>query len=333
MTTPAQVPIATEEALRHVGIWGATASGKSTFLSALFTAAMRSPDEVRVRGDNDESTDFLTTNTHILNTQHQFPPPTEAHQPLSWTLQMWVPNRAPRRLLQRPGPATVPFDFRVDLRDAPGREFAAVPNAVPSRIDVGSGNGDPNIASYLGTCQGLLLLIDPIRERERGDANEYFYGTLLRMAQELPVPLGQRLPHYVAVCLTKFDDPTVYTFARDRGYLAYLPGDPVMLPRIHPDNSKRFMRELFDDQPEDQQMSDIDLVFGALERYFYPERIRYFVTSAVGFYVGKSNQFREDDYNNVAPVEGGKYMIRGAVRPVNVAEPLLWLGRCIAAEG
>ena len=58
-----------------------------------------------------------------------------------------------------------------------------------------------NIASYFKNCQGLLLLIDPIRERDEGDAYNFFYGTLLRLAQQMPVPAGRRLPHYVAVCV------------------------------------------------------------------------------------------------------------------------------------
>lgn len=323
MTTPAEAPVTTGADLSRVGLWGATQSGKSTFLSSLFIAAARAPEHLRVQGNNDESTDFLIRNTHILNHQHRFPQATTARQPLSWTLKMWVPN--PSRRLLRPGPERVPFDFRVDLQDAGGFEFAAVPEAVPSRLDIGA--GAPNIAAYLGGCNGLLLMIDPIRERDVGDAYEYFFGPLLRMAQNVPVAAGERLPHYVAVCVTKFDDPTVYEFARNFGYLSYREDDPVMLPRIHQDEAERFMRHLFEDLP----MSDIDLMIGGLRQYFYPERVRLYISSAVGFYVGRSGQFREDDFRNVAPIENGEFAIRGAVRPINVAEPLMWLGESIAA--
>ena len=332
MTTPTEVPVAVPRGLRRVGLWGATASGKSTFLSALFIAAMRSPAELRVRGANDESTDFLIRNTHILNAQHRFPPPTSAQQPLSWTLQMSVPNLARSRW--RRGPATVPFDFRIDLQDAPGRAYAAVaaPESEPDRLDLdldGSGGDIPDVASYLASCQGLLLLIDPIRERETGDAHEYFHGTLLRIAQRVEVALGQRLPHYVAVCITKFDDPGVFRFARDNEFLSYSEYDPMMFPRVHDDEAERFMRDMLAGAPA----SDVELVLGALRQYFYAERIRYFVTSAVGFFVGPSAEFREDDFQNVVPVEDGKSGIRGQLHPINVAEPLLWLGERIAAEG
>jgi hypothetical protein len=326
MTTPTEVPVATERGLRHVGLWGATASGKSTFLSALFIAAMRSPADLRVKGANDESTDFLIRNTHTLNAQHRFPPPTIAQTPLSWILQMSVPNRARGRW--RKGPPTVPFDFRVDLQDAPGRAFAAVPESEPNRIDIGDDSDTPEVANYLANCQGLLLLIDPIRERDLGDAHEYFHGTLLRIAQRVEMPPGQRLPHYIAVCLTKFDDPSVFRFALDNEFLSYSEYDPMMFPRVHDYEAERFMREMLAGSP----LSDVELVVGALRQYFYPERVQYFITSAVGFYVGRSGEFREDDYQNVVQVEDGSFAIRGQIHPINVAEPLLWLGERIAAE-
>jgi hypothetical protein len=324
---PPDAAVPAEPGLRRVGLWGATASGKSTFLSALFIAATRSPTDLLVKGRNDESTDFLIRNTHSLNAQHQFPPPTTYQTPLSWSLQMSVPNPVRSRLF-RPAPATVPFDFRVDLQDAPGRAYAAVPEAQPMRLDLGADDDVPEVASYLADCQGLLLLVDPIRERELGDAHEFFHGTLLRMAQRVEVPAGERLPHYVAVCVTKFDDPSVFRFARDNDFLSYSEDDPLMFPRVHGDEAEQFMRDLFAGSP----LSDVDLVVGALRQYFYPERIRYFVTSSVGFYVGSSREFQEDDYWNVVQVED-RVQIRGQVYPINVAEPLLWLGERIAAIG
>jgi hypothetical protein len=332
MTTPTQTPATTAQGVRRVGLWGATLSGKSTFLSALFIAASRSPEDLRVRGNNDESTDFLVRNTHALNAQHAFPQATvTAQEPLSWTLQMSVPNPVRGRFF-RPAPATVPFDFRVDLQDAPGRSFAAIPGIEPSRLNLpGGGDGTevPEVDDFLAGCQGLLLLIDPVRERERGDAHNFFHGTLLRIAQRVQVPLGQRLPHYIAVCVTKFDQPEIFRFASENGFLTYSEHDPLMFPRVHNSQAERFITELF----TGSQLSDVDLVRRALGKYFYPERIQYFVTSAIGFYVGPSGEFREGNYWNVVPAENGTYQIRGQIHPINVAEPLLWLGRCIAGEG
>ena len=182
------------------------------------------------------------------------------------------------------------------------------------------------MAAYLATCQGLILLIDPIRERELGHAHEYFHATLLRIAQRVETQLGRRLPHYVAVCVTKFDDPSVFRFAMDNEFLSYRMDDPLMFPRVHDKQAKQFMEQLF----ADSQLSDVGLVQGALRQYFYPERIQYFVTSAVGFYVGSSGEFQENDFANVIQGADGQHQIRGQLHPVNVAEPLLWLGEKIA---
>jgi len=337
MTTPVQEPQPvdtqpedaqpedTTPPQRQIGIWGATASGKSTFLSSLFFATARATDHVMVRGNNDASTDFLITNTNIM-ANHRFPPPTVDRAALNWTLQMWVPNPDQRRTLRqlwRPLPERVPFDFDIDMQDAGGLEFQSVPQG-PNRIEFGSGE---NIATYLGRCSGLLMLIDPLRERSIGDAYSFFFGPLLRMAQTQRVAAGQRLPHYVAVCVTKFDDPAVFEFARDYGYLSYREDDEAAQPRIHPNDAERFMLHLFQGLPA----SDIDLVIGGLRQYFYTDRIKYFISSSVGFYVEPAEQFREDDYKNVAQTDDGEFVIRGAVRPINVAEPLVWLGQRLAA--
>jgi hypothetical protein len=316
---------------RRVGLWGATQSGKTTFISSLFLATGRlTSNDVRIRGNNSASTDFLIRNTYTLNQQRRFPEPTIAREPLSWTIQMLVPNRA-RRWFLRSGAGRVPFDFNVDMQDVGGFEHGALPEADGGRLDIaGDGGAAPrtDVAAYFATCHGLLLLIDPIRELKDGDAYSFFFGTLLRLAQEQPVPAGQKLPHYVAVCVTKFDDPAVYEFGRDHGLISYRDDDPVMQPRIHPDETEAFIAELFHSMPK----SDVDLLIGGLHQYFDANRIKFFVSSAVGFYIGPHGMFDVLDYKNVATDGEGKPVIRGQIRPINVAEPLLWLGECIAAE-
>jgi len=326
-------PVGADE--RRVGLWGASQSGKTTFISAIFLAAGRlASNDVRIRGNNGASTDFLIRNTYTLNQERRFPRPTIARQPLSWTIQMLVPNRAARRFL-RPAPRWVPFDFKVDLQDVGGFEHRPLPEEDEDRLDIGGG-GDADggaapgdgIAAYFATCQGLQLLIDPIKELKTGDAYNFFFGTLLRLAEEQPVPAGERLPHYVAVCVTKFDDPAVYEFGRDHGLISYRDDDPAMQPRVHPDETEAFIAELFSSMPK----SDVNLLVNQLQQYFHADHIKFFVSSAVGFYIGPHGMFDVRDYKNVAIDEDDKPIIRGQIRPINVAEPLLWLGESIAAE-
>ena len=131
--------------------------------------------------------------------------------------------------------------------------------------------------------------------------------------------------------MTKYDEQFVYEFARDNGYQMYSDTDPYVFPRVHGDDGKRFLLDLC----KGSERSDVTLVTNALDHFFEPDRVRFFVTSSIGFYVNESGQFDEDDYNNVVPRTGditlGKYGIRGQVIPINVVEPLEWLGRSVAA--
>jgi hypothetical protein len=185
------------------------------------------------------------------------------------------------------------------------------------------------MSDYLASCHGLLLLIDPVREQQLGDAHEYFQGTLLRIAQQklAAMPAGSRLPHHVAVCITKFDHSDVYRFARLNGFRTYNEDDPYLFPRVHDDDAEGFLKEFC----LKSSVSEAEMLCSALGRYFYPGRIRYFVTSAIGFYLDPSGRFREDDSQNVGEVNGN-LRIRGQIHPINVLEPLLWLGQRITSD-
>jgi hypothetical protein len=311
---------------RQIGIWGAPASGKSTFLSSLFIATTRATERVTVRGNDATSTAFLVTNTNLMQ-NHEFPPPTVLRARLSWTLQIWVRNTARRswRRLWRRRPREVPFDFNVEIQDAGGLDFGAEPLA-PGRLDI-SGQPTEDIATYLRRCQGLLIIIDPLREREVGDAYRFFFGPLLRMAESQPMPLQ----HYVAVCVTKFDHPRVFDFAQYYGYLAYRIDDPEFMPRVRPDEAEGFMRHLFQDPYfQDHPTNEVEMIIGGLRQYFRPERVKYFISSAIGFYMAPMEPFSEENYMNVSDNATGPKIV-GAVRPINVIEPLTWLGERLAA--
>ena len=72
------------------------------------------------------------------------------------------------------------------------------------------------------------------------------------------------------------------------------------------------------------------MICQGLPRYFQRERIRYFVTSAIGFY-RNSSKFLEDDAENAVEQGDGRAKIRGRIHPINVLEPVLWLGESITA--
>ena len=82
------------------------------------------------------------------------------------------------------------------------------------------------------------------------------------------------------------------------------------------------------------QTDNAVMVFNTLEQYFRPDRIKYFVTSAIGFFVDpRKGAYDPDDIQNLLPGPENapkRLRIRGTVHPINVMEPVLWLGRQLA---
>jgi hypothetical protein len=124
--------------------------------------------------------------------------------------------------------------------------------------------------------------------------------------------------------VTKFDHPDVYRRAKRGGYRTFSPYDPYLFPRV-PDE---FAEEFFVNLVKEADKGNAELVPNALRAFFRPERVQFFVTSAIGFHLSKSSsRFQEGDFMNLVPKGGGDFQIRGPIHPINVVEPLLWLGR------
>jgi hypothetical protein len=343
-TTPHAAP---GRAPKSIGLWGAPSSGKTTFLASLYIAVNRRPQhDMNIVGVNDESTNFLSDSTHTLTNDHKFPAGTMQAVSYSWTINMdtTVERTEAGRFGRKVTTSTVvPAQFNLDLRDAPGGYFGhqqTQPQQTP-RLNLAGGGGpaagstttvspEAEMMDYLSGCDGLLLLIDPVREQKLGDAHDYFQTTLLKIAQRrLATPGGPpRLPHHVAVCITKFDHPDVYGFARLNGYRTFNEDDEYLFPRVHDHDAEQFFRDFCRTSPN----SEAEMMCSALNGYFHPSRVRFFITSAIGFYLGQSSRFRDDDPQNAADANGIA-TIRGKIYPINVLEPILWLGRRVFVGG
>jgi hypothetical protein len=337
--------------LGRIGLWGAPSCGKTTFLAALNIAVNQAAArELMIFGVDDASTDFLVDNTARLTGERRFPEATnQSGNQYSWVLRMetQVPERGRLGRFGRQTMTTVPLELNLDLLDEPGRVFKDVPDQPvtdggggsdlgfdddsDADADVGVASTEESVMDRLASCDGLLLLFDPTKEWKDGDAFNYFQGTLLRIAQRRMIGQatpGGRLPHYVAVCATKFDHPEVYRRAKNRGYRSFSMDDPYMFPRVPDELAEKF----FVDLVRQSERGNADLVANALRKYFEPDRVRFFVTSAIGFYKShKAARFQEADFMNTVRQEGGDPLIRGAVHPINVVEPLMWLGQSLSA--
>ena len=174
---------------------------------------------------------------------------------------------------------------------------------------------------YLANCDGILLLFDPVMEFERTEYYEYLRRALLTLSNRRH-DRASRLPHRVAVLLLSSTTPMCTARLLQ---VAHTPPTSLTnsVPQINEGQARIFFRDLC------TSTNNADLIMALLEHYFHPKRIKYFVTSSIGFYVDPATgRFDSSDFDNI--VREGKYgqrSVRGRVRPINVIEPLLWLAQ------
>jgi hypothetical protein len=304
-------------------MWGAPATGKTTFLAALSIALIRFGSVWRVNGADEPSTDMLIKLTMGLATDRCFPQGTQGIAHYRWALDGKLMRKVRRRWL---GSRRVEQDVRIPLNlvDSQGK--------LVGRQSQGSAQTD--LVKNLVSSSAIVFLYDPIREFDHGDAFDHTFGVLQRMSRQLAGAPGERLPHYVAVCVTKFDEIRVLATAEKFGLIGYDPDLPGF-PRVADEDA----RELFAELCKIPHDGDADLVLNLLEQNFHPDRIKYFITSAIGFYIDpRTGTFDPDDYQNHLPDPDdhknsqNQSRIRGPIRPINVVEPLLWLAGKITSE-
>lgn len=324
---PARIPIRTASGDNRsntvrIGLWGSPRSGKTTVLSALPIAAMQGSNGTRnwvISGVGEQATRLLTDGVALLTGQRRFPPATESAQPIMWSFQgqdATLAEPAPRKIRRRRTPATPEtIDFALELQDVTGEWY-------------GNDNVNARVVENLAASAGLVYLFDPVLDRSSEELKSfnYFYSVLQmvmsRVRDEGRADQG-RLPHHVAVLVTKFDDPAFFEHAVQAGWVnqenthAQLPYVPIV-------QGKAF----FDWVCTERQGGTATLVRDALNNFFHSDRIEYFASSAVGFRLNANGVFDYNDYANV-DMNGGALQIRSAVRPVNILEPVVRLERRI----
>jgi hypothetical protein len=315
---PPQEPKPTEPYKHSIAMWGPAGSGKTTFLAALSVALSRGQNQGwRIQGWDEGSERRLIQMNSELASLRTFPKATEGIEEYSWVLS--GPSRHARKKLFRKAQEEH-VSVRLDLVDAQG-EIA--------RPDMKYAQRD-QLIDGLSRSRGIVYIFDPMRESDDGDAWDHTYGVLAQLARRHNEEAGWKagpLPHFVAVCITKFDAPPVRETAQRMG-LTVPSDDDHGFPRV-PDYDAR---ELFMQLAKVSATGNAEMVINSLENYFDPRRIRYFVTSAIGFHLGRGAKYDDADPNNLLLTEqidprlGAKRTrIRGPVHPINVREPVFWL--------
>ncbi|MGI5324861.1 hypothetical protein [Actinomadura nitritigenes] len=306
-----------------IAMWGTPGSGKTTFLAALDIALSRRDTEWKLVGRDQASTDALSRMTLGLASKQRFPEATLGTELYRWSLVGNLPTR--RRRWRRRVPEARLIRIELNVVDRSGEVFASGQAGHLHREDV---------VDSLVNSKGLVYMFDPLREHEYGDAFDHLHGVLVQLGQRMFASgdlEGGRLPHYVAVCVAKFDEIRVLQTAEKLQLVTVDPDDPLQLPRVEDEDAADLFRALC----QVSASGNGELVTNALAQWFHPDRIKYFVTSAIGFHIDPGlGAYDPDDYQNLMPdpAERGSWRIRGQVHPINVSEPLLWLGQQLAVE-
>nr|WP_062337282.1 ATP-binding protein [Herbidospora sakaeratensis] len=314
-----------ESPRHHIAMWGAPGSGKTTLLAALSIALNRRDDDWKIIGQNPESTAYLTEMTSALTSGKEFPEASTALETYQWAL-IGPAQRSLFRRSSRRASTTI----GLTMVDAPGGHFA--PGKRTGRTG-GAEERQEELMANLTQSRGIVFLFDPIREFEVGDAYDHLHGPLNRLAEKMLESNefdGGKLPHHIAVCITKFDDPRVLQTAEKRGLIEL--DDKHRFPVVGSDEA----RDLFGQLSRVSATGTADMVINSLDKFFHKSHIKFYVTSSIGFYVNPHTEtFDWHDYLNLIPDESdhAALRIRGPVYPINVVEPMLWLGERLARTG
>ncbi len=315
----------------RIGLWGASNSGKTTFLGALKLAAQQTRGRSvvwTVMSKNPAGQSVMSELASRLVNERQFPATTQANTPLSWSFLGETRNGTAKRV-----------EFTLDLLDVSGKLFADgfetgeefIPDeddelsfdGMSAESSTGLGSSLPSVnelVDHLVTCDGIIFLFDPIREEQDRDSFSHFNAMLDKVVSTVHQSgrmIGTVLPHHLAICVTKFDDPRVLGRALQPNELAEL-GTRTGPIKIDRNIAFRYFEELCRERPNGTAQYVRDAIRGA----FIEDRIRYYATSSVGFFHGPDGTFDPADYSNVVSA-GGTARIRGRVEPMNVLEPLV----------
>ncbi len=294
----------------HIVLWGPPASGKTCFLATLNIAVAQARPRSTLVGANDSSMKYLKQATAAL-LRRKLPVGTTEIVHTKYVLS--ATTDTPGRRFAREKHAA---RLLIDIEDAAGWIFSADAAESPRRREV---------IDDLSRCDGIMYFYDPLEVWQKGDPYENFYSVISQLefqAQKERSFRGGLLPHRVAVCVTKLDEPMVFEAADAGGHLSTNRRDPFGCPRVPPDHARAFFEELCARSREGKGA----FIAHSLGRYFHPDRIRYFATSSLGFYRNHPMPFDKADHRNITRDPGDHYYsIRGAINPINVLEPLLWL--------
>ncbi|GAA4980971.1 hypothetical protein GCM10023205_57630 [Yinghuangia aomiensis] len=288
-------------AVPRVALLGGQASGKTTFL---VVAALRmfttdrgarldldlpgvALDDVLITPRDDATKEFVHRAGVSIIEQRVFPNATS--QPEDLRLRVDARCTVRRRLRWRRKLSwRVAFDL--ELHDRAGGDFEEPDSPLTLGADA---------VRNVRDTHGIVFLADLSSPAAAAHTAASLSRFIPRLRPDgLPEEAADRLPHFVAVCVSKCDDARVRDRVLGGASAPGAAGVEAALRRLAARGD-----------------ADVDTMLRVLGTWFHHDRVRYFGTTSVGW-----------DY------QGDAFRLRGRpVQPVNVWEPMVWLASSVGA--
>lgn len=243
----------------NIALWGPKASGKDTYMSMLYATALKSNVKWVVRPNDILSTNFVRDSINFIR-NGEFPPATlPESEPLFYNYQIERINSA---TLSKSSNEKEFLESLVDFVRGDTKvssDKSVTKNIVISMADVAgeqflTESLEHPLWENLAGSDGLICMLDPAEAENHFNITLQLLQYLWLKLKDRPNGLVKgRLPHYVAFCFSKIDQPEFSKFInKPRDLVLYL---------------------------ETQMNLDIDKL---LIQYFIPDRIKYFTISSIG---------------------------------------------------
>ncbi len=207
----------------RIGLWGTSSSGKTVYLAILYKTLTHRDSNWRVQVDR-PARSFVTK---ILDDIQKgiFPRPTEATDELNIFTYTLIPKSS------KVSSCKIVLNFI----DAPGEFYedilaTTVQIVGPQNHRSNAGmpvnqnqNNSMGIVDYLLSCHGIILLLDPIGSKEKGNS---YWSLLLNLFLEFQERSREQdmnndqLQQYMAFCVTKVDKQEIWSQGKNSADLA-----------------------------------------------------------------------------------------------------------------
>ena len=215
----------TSQADIRIGLWGTSGSGKTTYLAILHNALVLSDDWELT--EDDEAGVFVDKHINDIE-KGNFPLPTE----IADTIKIFTYTLRPQSS-KGTGSKIV-----LNFLDAPGEFYEDILGDAATTVKIvkrqsqhtnadmqvsETKNNSGDIVDYLLSCDGIILLLDPIQSKKKHNSYWTLLSKLFREFQRRSRRENmktERLQQYMAFCVTKVDREEIWNQGKESADLA-----------------------------------------------------------------------------------------------------------------